>query len=152
MQAIKPVVFKLNNEQYGVDIKKVHAIENIQSITRIPNASSCIKGILNLRGEIIPVYDIRKRFGLESLLDSKMAKLIVIKTKDMDLALEVDAVDEIEDIEEKDIHEVPSIVKGADTGYIDKIANVNGQLIVILNLDELLTDREYEEAIKIIEN
>lgn len=152
MQAIKPVVFKLNNEQYGVDIKKVHAIENIQSITRIPNASSCIKGILNLRGDIIPVYDIRKRFGLEPLLDSKMAKLIVIKTKDMDLALEVDAVDEIEDIEEKDIHEVPSIVKGADTGYIDKIANVNGQLIVILNLDELLTDREYEEAIKIIEN
>lgn len=152
MQAMKPVVFKLNNEEYGIDINKVHAIENIQSITRIPNASSCVKGVLNLRGEIIPVYDIRKRFGLEPLQDQKTAKLIVIKTKDVNLALEVDAVDEIEDIEEQNIHEVPSIVKGADTGYIDKIANVNGQLIVILNLDELLTDREYEEAIKIIEN
>lgn len=151
MQAIKPVVFKLNDEEYGVDINKVHAIENIQDITRIPNALSCIKGILNLRGDIIPVYDIRKRFGLEPVKDRKLAKLIVIKTKDMNIALEVDSVAEIDDIEGENIHNVPSIVRSKDTAYIDKIANVDGHLIVILNLDELLTEQEYKEAVKIIE-
>ena len=89
MEEMKPVVFKLDSENYGVDISRVLGIEREQQIVRVPNTVSYIKGIMNLRGEIIPVYDLRKKFGLPAVQNQDI-QFIIVRVKDSKIALEVD--------------------------------------------------------------
>ena len=86
MEEMKPVVFKLDNENYGVDIGRVLGIEREQQIVRVPNTVSYIKGIMNLRGEIIPVYDLRKKFGLPAAQNQDI-QFIIVRVKDSKIAL-----------------------------------------------------------------
>lgn len=151
MSAIKPVVFMLENEIYGIDINMVNAIEKTQKIMPVPNSPSYIKGIINLRGEVIPVYDIRNKFGLDRN-DSDSSKLIITKTKGMLVAIEVDEVREIHDISEEDISEAPEIVVSKETSYISKIAKFEERMIIILDVDKLISSDEIQNVQAVIKN
>lgn len=151
MSTLKPVVFTLEDEVYGIDINMVNAIEKAQKIMPVPNSPSYIKGIINLRGEVIPVYDIRNKFGL-SRNDSDTSKLIITKTNGMLVAIEVDEVREIHDINQEDISNAPEIVMSKETSYISKIAKFEDRMIIILDADKLVTKEEALGAREITEN
>lgn len=138
----KQVIFKLGNEEYGLDIMLVNAIEKYVDLVRIPNAPSYIQGIISLRGEIIPVFSLRKKFGLpEKEVDSN-TKLIVMKSHDILMAYEVDEVKEILEISLSDISETPTIVKGPDTAYMKAVANINGRMLVLLDHNGIVSENE----------
>ena len=138
MLEYKPVLFKLGNETYGVDIAKVQAIENEQNVTRIPNTASYIKGIMNLRGAIIPVYNLRNKFGMPDEDGTK--QYIIVDTGEVTVALEVDKVEEI--FNATDIHEAPLIVRGGATAYIEKVVNLGDRIVVTIDVNNLLTSEE----------
>lgn len=145
----KPIVFRIGNELYGIDIQYVNAIEKDQMIVRVPNASKNIKGIINLRGDIIPVYSLREKFNLPQSPND--TKLIIANLPAMKLAVEVDDVQEIDDLSENDIRNFPSIARNADTRYFVKVANSKGRLVLIIDINNLLTVEETEDAKQLME-
>ncbi len=151
MTEFKPVVFKVGNEEYGVDINLVRGIEKVIQVVPIPNSNKNIKGIINLRGDVIPVYSLRNKFKLEPAVYTEETKFIIVKVDDMLLALEVDKVDEIQNISDSMIFDVPIIIQSKDTGYADKIISGDGRIIVIINIHHLMTDVEMEELSNLVQ-
>ncbi len=148
----KPVVFKVDNQEYGVDIGLVRGIEKIQHIVNVPNSNPDIKGIINLRGDVVPIYSLRHHFHLEEVEPTESTKFIVVNTKGISIALEVDGVEEIHDIEEGMVQDIPIIVKSEETKYIDKVVNFDGRLILVINIHNLLTEEEAESLQKMVED
>lgn len=148
----KPVVFTVGNQEYGVDIELVRGIEVVQDIVRVPNSNPDIKGIINLRGDVIPIYSLRHHFNMEEVQHTDETKFIVVNTKGVVIALEVEEVKEIHNVDESMIYEVPLIVKSEDTGYVDKVININGRLILLLNIDNLLSAEEAESIKKMVDD
>ena len=107
----------------------------------MPNTATYIKGIMNLRGEVIPVYSLRKKFGMPEN-NSTDIQYIIVRPNGSLLALEVDSVDEIHNVESEDVHVVPSIVNSVDTRYFDKVLKTNRGLIITIDIDKLLSDEE----------
>ena len=146
---VKPVVFLLGKEMYGVDINLVQSIEKDLNVVPVPNSQSYIKGIVNMRNEVIPVYSLARKFGKEQ--EATAESTIIISSGGLDLALEVDEVLEINDIDESHILPMPSMLVKADTQYLDRVANVDGKLILLLDVEKLLSDDEAEDVKKITE-
>lgn len=142
MDNTKQVIFKLGNQEFGLGILHVKAIEKYMDIVPIPNAPNYIDGIINLRGDVIPVYSLRSKFGLPKKTVDDNTKLIVTKSKDVMMAFEVDSVNEIVEIAGNDIHEAPAIIRAESTAYINYVADVDKRLVVLLNLDGILSDAE----------
>ncbi|MGB8452254.1 MAG: chemotaxis protein CheW [Anaerocolumna sp.] len=141
---IKQVIFTLGGEEFGLDIMLVNAIEKYTDLIPIPNAPSYIRGIINLRGEVIPVFSLRRKFGLAEKKMDDNTKLIITKSNDIFLAYEVDAVKEILEISAENISETPAIVKSLHTSYIQCVANINGRMILLLNHNGILSVKEQE--------
>lgn len=139
---VKQVIFKLGEEEYGLDIMLVNAIEKNMDLVRIPNAPSYIKGIINLRGDVIPVYSLRRKFGLPEKEADQNVKLIVAKSQGILMAYEVDEVKEILEIPAANISETPLIVKSPETSYIHSVANLNGRMVILLDHNGILSKSE----------
>lgn len=152
MNEVKQVIFKLDNEEYGLDIMNVNAIEKYTDISRVPNVSKYIQGIINLRGEVIPVYSLRIKFGLPEKAIDDNSKLIITKSDGVLIAFEVDSVVEILEIVSDNISEPPMVVKTVDTAYIDKVANIEGRMILLLDLNGILSSKEKEHIEDIVTN
>lgn len=137
----KVVVCNLGDQLYGIDISKVRGIEKEQQIVSVPNSASYIKGIINLRGDIIPIYSLRRKFGMEEKKDG-LTQFVVVRVGDIPLAIEVDNVGEICQTDDGKVYDAPKIVISKETKYIDKVVNENGKLILVINIEELLTESE----------
>lgn len=144
MAFFQPVVFRLDNEKYGIDISYVSGIEYEQTIVRVPNSSRNIKGIINLRDEVIPVLDLRTKFNMDNLTAPKDAELIIVNLPNNKIAIEVDGVEQIHHIDENDIVDMPEIAKSSGAGYFDRVAKLDGKLIIIINPLELLSEEELQ--------
>lgn len=138
---MKPVVFKLGKYEYGVDIELVQSIEKGINIVPVPNSNEYISGIVNLRGEVIPAYNLKKKFNVQTGT-SDNESIIIVSLPEVKLALEVDEVLEISDIDADKIVPMPILVKGNDTEYLDRVANSDGQLIILLDIKKLLNEEE----------
>ena len=149
---MKQVIFTLGKEEYGLDIMLVNAIQKYTDIVPIPNAPSYVRGIINLRGDVIPVYSLRRKFGLGDKEIDENSKLIITKSDNILLAYEVDEVKEIMEIEAVNISETPVIVKNNDTAYIKCVANINGRMILLLDHDGLLSSKEKENIENLMSN
>ncbi len=147
---MKPVVFKLGNELYGVDINLVQGIENHVSMVPVPNAVTYVKGIINLRGVVVPVYSLKRKFNMPDDVQAK--SWIIITAGNAMIALEVDEVVEIGNMEPKNITPMPILVKKQDTLYLDRVANTSDGLVVLLDVGHLLTEEEEESVIKLAED
>lgn len=148
----KQVIFTLGDEEFGLDIMLVNAIEKYTDLIPIPNAPSYIRGIINLRGDVIPVFSLRRKFGLAEKEMDDNTKLIITKSNDIFLAYEVDAVKEILEIPVENISETPAIVKSIQTSYIQSVANINGRMILLLNHNGILSTKEQESIQSIMSN
>ena len=151
MTEFKPVVFKVGNENYGVDINLVRGIEKMIQVVSIPNSNPNIKGIINLRGDVIPVYSLRNKFNLEPLDAAEENQFIIVKVDDILLALEVDKVDEIQNISEDMIFDVPVIITSKETEYAEKIISGNGRIVIIIDIHNLMTDMEMQELTEMVQ-
>lgn len=151
MEEFKPVVFKLGDRKFGIDISKIQGIEKEQHIVPVPNTEKYIIGIMNLRGEVIPVYSLKNKFNIQTV-SKEQPQYIITWIKNNTIALEVDGVEEIQAVDESMLHDVPSIIGKGDTGYMDKIVYNGRDLIIILNADGLLTDEELERADNIVKS
>ncbi len=150
---VKPVIFRLGEQEYGVDINLVSAIEKYEQIVPVPNSVAFIKGIINLRGEVIPVYDLRKKFNMPDYQgNNDNRNLIVVKLPEVMVALEVDGVSEIHDFSPQDIVKMPTIVMNENTKFMERVANENGRLIVLMDINYLLSEKEMEDVKKLKED
>lgn len=146
---MKPVVFRLNEQLYGVDINCVQSIEKQIQVVSVPNSVSYVKGIINLRGEVIPVYSFKRKFNQKE--EKTTDNAIIINISGVKLALEVDEVMEISDINMTNVMEMPSIVRNQETIYMDRVINVNGKLIILINVNILLSREEKDNLKSMVE-
>lgn len=138
------VIFKLANESYGIDIDFVENIEKYTEITRVPYTKKYIKGVINLRGNIIPVIDVRRRFGAEDKEPDKDSRIMIINLEELKVGLLVDASSEVLQIGNDKIEKSPKVI-GNEDEYISEIGKYDGRIIMIVALDRLLEIEALEE-------
>ncbi len=151
-QLLQLVGFRLGEELFGVDILKVQDINRMMEVTKIPHSPPFVEGIINLRGQILPVIDLRKRFGLELTDQTKASRIVVVNVNDQKVGFVVDAVEEVLRVPGNTIEPPPPIVAGVDSEYIEGVGKLedtkngnDGRLMILLNLDTVLTQEEQEQ-------
>lgn len=147
-EEIKIIVFKLKDEEYGVDVKQVKSIERMEKITRVPNTPPYVMGVINLRGIVIPIIDLRNRFGFEQDDYNEHTRIIIVKVEDIEVGLIVDAANDVLDIPTNLIEPAPKVVGGVESVYIYGVAKISDRLLILLNLDKVLNPNEIEELEK----
>ena len=138
------VVFDLASEGYGVDIGAVREIIRMQEITRVPQTPEFVEGVINLRGKVIPVIDLRKRFGLQVADQSKDNRIVVVDIGKQDIGVIVDAVTEVLRISADSVEPPTSVITSADSDYLLGIAKLESRLIILLDLESVLSEEEKE--------
>lgn len=137
------VTFKIANEDYGIEIKSVQEIIGYKQLTHIPNVHSFIKGVFNLRGNIIPIMDPRIKFGMEERVYDKLSIIVIFSTNSRTIGLLVDEVNDVLNINKEDIQETPDFSTSINTRFIKGIGKVGEKLIIILDLEKILTEEEF---------
>ncbi|KPV98052.1 MAG: chemotaxis protein CheW [Pseudoalteromonas spongiae] len=136
------LTFMMADEEYGVDILAVQEIRGWEEITQIPNSPSYVKGAINLRGTIVPIIDLRARFGLPQVPYSSVTVVIVVKVDlesgDKIMGLVVDAVSDVYSISESDARDVPDVTNTENTEFVHGLVNVGEKMVVLLDLKRVL--------------
>lgn len=138
------VVFNLGEEEYGVDILQVQEIKRLTEITRVPNAPDFVEGVINLRGNVIPVIDLHKRFQLGTTEITDESRIVIVNVRDITVGITVDAVSEVLTLEEDAFAAPPSLVAGIDASFIEAIGKLDDRLLILLNMDRILGLDEVE--------
>lgn len=142
----KYLTFSLGGEQYGIEILKVKEIIGMMDITKVPRTPNFVRGVINLRGKVIPVIDLRTKFGMENIADTEQTCIIVIDIivddNPIQMGIVVDSVSEVLDISRNDIEETPSFGTSVQTDFIKGIAKTKGGVKILLNIEEILSRGE----------
>jgi purine-binding chemotaxis protein CheW len=141
-QANQYLTFTLGAEEYGIEILKVQEIKGYSAITHIPNAPPHVKGVMNLRGTVIPVVDLRRKFSMELVEFNKFSVIIVVMVGERVAGLVVDAVSDVLDIDSASVRPTPDFGSGADTRFIRGVASMGEKLVVLLDIDRLVTEED----------
>lgn len=136
------ICVKLGNEQYGIDIKYVDNIGRLQKITRVPKAQSYFLGVINLRGEVIPVMSIRRRMNLEEDEFSDKSRIIILKFEQDLIGVVVDEVREVVNLREIDIERTANGPKDEKSSFINGVGKYDGQLISLLDTYAIIAEKE----------
>lgn len=145
----KYLTFTLGEEQYGLEIKYVIEIIGIQEITVVPELPEYIKGIINLRGQIIPVMDVRLRFGKPFKEYNDRTCVIVVDIKGVSVGLIVDTVSEVYSIKDEDVVAPPDLTKGLSNRYIKGIGKGSSKVKLLIDCERLLNDQVNEELLNL---
>ncbi len=133
------VTFSIGSEEFGVDILKVVEIIRIMDITKVPRAPAFVEGVINLRGLVIPIIDLRRRFGLSVKAMDQETRIIVIEINGMTVGFVVDSVSEVLRIPASTVEPPPPVVAGLDSDYISGVGKLQDKLLILLDLDKLLS-------------
>ncbi len=139
------VTFHVGEEEFGVDILDVREINRMMEITRVPHAPEFVEGVINLRGQVIPVVDLRKRFGLAAAERDKSARIVVVELGDKVVGFLVDSVSEVLRVPRSMVEPPPPIVGGIDSEYIRGVVKLDDRLLILLDLHRLLSRGEAQE-------
>ena len=136
------VVFQLKSEAYGIDIQSVQGIERMIKIARVPKAPACIKGVMNLRGEIIPIMNLRNRFEIEDKEYDDHTRIIIVRLEDSQIGLIVDEVKEVLELHNDEVENVQSIDEKINFNYIAGVGKTKqgSKVITLLNLRTLIDE------------
>ncbi len=143
------VVFNIGKELYGVGIDAVHEIVKVPDITEVPDAPAFLEGVINLRGKIVPVVDLRKRMNLEGKEKTKSSRVLITENDGRLVGLLVDAVSEVLKLPPDAVEAPPEMVSSVGVEYITGVAKVEGNLIILLNLEKVFSVedmRQFNEA------
>ena len=132
------VVFNLGQEEYGVDILQVKEIKRLTEITRVPNAPDHVEGVINLRGNIIPVVDLHKRFELGTVEATDESRIVIVNVQDITVGITVDAVSEVITLDKSSLAPPPPLVAGIEASFIEAIGKLKDRLLILLNMDRIL--------------
>lgn len=132
------VAFKLRDEEYGVSILNVQEIRNLTDITRVPFAADFIKGVINLRGSVLPVIDLKQRLGLAETPYTDDTRIVTVTVDDIHVGMLVDAVTEVLTIDGKPVDTKKATNDKSGSRFLSGIGNVDGRLIIMLNLEEII--------------
>jgi len=136
------LTFNLADEFYGVDILKVQEIKGYTNVTKIPNTPDYLKGVLNLRGTIVPIVDLRLKFGMGVTEPTSFTVVVVVNVRNRVMGFLVDAVSDVLDLNAKDIQPPPELGTSVDITFVAGIGNSNEHLVTLLDIDRVLTDDE----------
>lgn len=138
MEDVQVAAFKLLKEEYGVNILNVQEIKVLTDITRVPFAPDYIKGVINLRGSVLPVIDLKRRIGLEDAPYTDATRIIIMKVGEFFIGMIVDAVTEVLTISGRDINPAKDVSDSTSNRFVNSIGNIDARLIIMLNLDEIV--------------
>jgi len=138
------VGFRIGNETYGVRIGSVREIVRVPEITSVPSAPDLIEGVINLRGKIIPVMDLRKRFGQTEIISDKRNRILVVELENKLIGLIVNAASEVLKIPPSEIDSPGSVFAEGEASYVTGVGKLKGRLIILLDIAKLLQRPEYK--------
>jgi len=144
------LTFIMANEEYGVDILSVQEIRGWEKATPIPNAPSYVKGVINLRGNIVPIIDLRQRFGMNQVEFSPVTVVIVLKVETKQgakvMGIVVDAVSDVYYVSTQDLRSAPDLGDSVNTSYIKGLVNVQGKMVILLDINTLLGSDDFPDV------
>ncbi|MBN8234472.1 chemotaxis protein CheW [Halobacillus kuroshimensis] len=146
--AQKVIVFQIQDEEYTLPVQTVGSIERMVPITRVPGARSFVKGVINLRGVVTPVIDLRERFGFEPAPETEQTRIITVTIEDMNVGLIVDAANDVLDLQDDLIEPPPEVVGTVEAAYIHGVAKMEDRLFILLNLEKVLDKEDVLELEK----
>jgi purine-binding chemotaxis protein CheW len=142
-EELKVIVFTLAHEEYGIEVDKVRTIERMAPITRVPKTPPFVKGVINLRGVVVPVIDLRGRFGLPETEPTDNSRIIIVAVGDLEVGFIVDSANDVIDIMSDSIEVPPEVVGGVKAKYLSGVAKIgDNRLLILLNLSEVLNRSE----------
>ena len=141
------VVFRLGSEDFGVNISSVESIIKMQPITKMPHAPAFVEGVTNLRGKVLPVMDLRTRFGMPSQEADKNSRIIIINVNGVEVGMIVDGVSEVLTIPEQNVEPTPAIATSVDADFITGIAKIAQRLVILLDLGQVLSSEERADLV-----
>jgi purine-binding chemotaxis protein CheW len=142
---IQVVSFKLGSEEYGVDIAQVQEINRMVAVTHVPRAPQFMEGVINLRGQLIPIIDLRARFGMPRAEHTKNTRIVVTEIGTKRVGMVVDSVSEVLRLPVEDIEPAPEMITGVDTEYIRGVGKIEDRLIILLDLARIISGSEKRE-------
>jgi len=149
----KYLTFQLGDEEYGVEILKVQEIIRMQEITRVPRAPGFVRGVINLRGKVIPVISLREKFKMDAVEDTVKTCIVVMQVAKEDseviMGVIIDGVREVLDISAENIEDTPSFGSSIDTDFIRGMGKVGDRVKMLLDIDRVLSGSELENITKI---
>lgn len=140
------LTFQLGEELYGVDILRVQEIKGYTAVTKIPNTPAHIKGVLNLRGTIVPIVELRTKFGMETIDYTMFTVIVVVVVQEKIMGLVVDAVSDVLNIDKQDIQPPPQFGANVDVSFLNGIGKSGDKLIALLDMDRLLSDDDLQDT------
>ncbi len=147
-RAGKYLTFELGHEEFGIQVLKVREIMGIQDITAVPQTPVYVKGVINLRGKVIPVVDLRLKFGLKEIEYTQRTCIIVVQVAgdsgNMLMGIVVDGVSEVLNVTAADVEDTPDFGHGVTTPYILGMAKMKGRVKILLEIDQVLTSQELQ--------
>ena len=138
------VTFFIGEEEYGIKIQSVQEICPLKELTHLPNTPEHIKGILNLRGNVIPVIDLRKVFHLPSIPATRSSVIIILKNKEKINGLLVDQISDVMTIDSKQVEDTPDMALTINSSFIDGIAKLNDRFIIVLDMTKVFSNMEHQ--------
>lgn len=135
----KMIVFQLEDEEYAVPVNQIGSIERSLPITRVPRTAPFVKGVINLRGIVIPIIDLRLRFSMKETEFNENTRIIIAQVGDKEVGLVVDAANDVIDIPEAQIEAAPEVIESKVADYIEGVAKVDNRLLILLDLYKVLS-------------
>ncbi len=148
MSEKKYVVFKLDEEEYGIDIMRVKEVTEFIEVTKVPNTPHFVEGIINLRGEITPIINLKKRFSKSDDTENIAHRVLVLNLEDKLVGFMVDDASQVITMDDSQIQETPSLISGDDKMYIEGIGKLDDRMVIILDLLKVLNDTEKKELLE----
>jgi len=141
---IQLVTFNISNEEFGIEILKVQEIIRLMEITRVPRAPDFVEGVINLRGKVIPIVDLRRKFGMAAHPHDSQTRIVVVDLSGTIVGFIVDSVSEVLRIDSSTVEPPPQIVSGVDSEYISGVGKLDDRLLILIDLDKLLSREEQQ--------
>lgn len=151
MATVQYIMFKLGEQDYTMKLSYIKGIEQNYSVMPIPGGPEHIQGLINLRGDIVPIYSLRDKFGIYGECDLVDKKILVTFAHNTLLAFEVDAVIGIENVNTDDVKGVPKVVIDEDTNYIENVVKTNDKIVIAISVNNILSESELDELDKMID-
>jgi purine-binding chemotaxis protein CheW len=144
-EVVQVVSFKLATEEYGVDISQVQEIIRMVEITHVPRAPRFMEGVINLRGQLIPIIDLRTRFGMTKIVATKSTRIIVTEIGNKRVGIVVDSVSEVLNLPIENVEDAPEMIAGVGTEYIQGVGKMDERLIIMLDLTMVISGEEKQQ-------
>jgi len=141
------LTFALAGEEYGIDILRVQEIKGVSKIRPIPNAPAYVKGVMNLRGTVVPIIDLRMRFDIAATEHNQFSVIIVVSIDDRIVGLLVDAVSDVLNIDPNEVDDAPEVGGQVDTSYFRGMGKVGDKLVLLLNLERIFSRSRHDDAV-----